>query len=52
MMMMMFGDFCQEFPMEDVLSAYYLMTEWRPELIEELLELLVPENVRVGLVAK
>ncbi|XP_063837017.1 insulin-degrading enzyme [Ostrinia nubilalis] len=42
----------QEFPMEDVLSAYYLMTEWRPELIEELLALLVPENVRVGVVAK
>ncbi|KAM3955202.1 insulin degrading metalloproteinase [Aphomia sociella] len=42
----------QDFPMEDVLSAYYLMTEWRPELIEDLLSLLVPENVRVGIVAK
>ncbi|KAL0853136.1 hypothetical protein ABMA27_012899 [Loxostege sticticalis] len=42
----------QEFPMEDVLSAYYLMTEWKPELIEELLDLLIPENVRVGIVAK
>ncbi|XP_052757227.1 insulin-degrading enzyme [Galleria mellonella] len=42
----------QEFPMEDVLSAYYLMTEWKPELIDELLALLTPENVRVGIVAK
>ncbi|XP_053623263.1 insulin-degrading enzyme [Plodia interpunctella] len=42
----------QEFPMEDVLSAYYIMTEWRPDLIEELLALLTPENVRVGVVAK
>ncbi|RVE50691.1 hypothetical protein evm_004601 [Chilo suppressalis] len=42
----------QEFPMEDVLSAYYLLSEWRPDLIEELLSLLVPDNVRVGSVAK
>ncbi|KAI8426703.1 hypothetical protein MSG28_014409 [Choristoneura fumiferana] len=42
----------KEFPMEDVLSAYYLLTEWRPELIDELLDLLTPENVRVGIVAK
>ncbi|XP_075989549.1 insulin degrading metalloproteinase [Anticarsia gemmatalis] len=42
----------QEFPMEDVLSAYYIMTEWKPELITELLSLLTPENVRVGVVAK
>ncbi|KAL4720112.1 hypothetical protein ACJJTC_008155 [Scirpophaga incertulas] len=41
-----------EFPMEDVLSAYYLMTEWRPDIIEELLSLLTPENVRVAVVAK
>ncbi|XP_026744064.1 insulin-degrading enzyme [Trichoplusia ni] len=42
----------QEFPMEDVLSAYYLMTEWKPELIDYLLTLLTPENVRIGIVAK
>lgn len=38
--------------MEDILSAYYLMTEWKPELITELLNLLTPENVRVAVVAK
>ncbi|KOB70370.1 Insulin-degrading enzyme, partial [Operophtera brumata] len=37
-----------EFPMEDVLSAYYIVSEWRPELIDELLSMLTPENVRVG----
>ncbi|XP_013144046.1 PREDICTED: insulin-degrading enzyme [Papilio polytes] len=42
----------QEFPMEDVLSAYYLLTEWKPELIEELQSRLVPNNVRIGIVAK
>ncbi|GBP69439.1 Insulin-degrading enzyme [Eumeta japonica] len=42
----------QEFPMEDVLSAYYLLSEWRPELVERLLERLTPEHVRVGIVAK
>ncbi|CAH1642013.1 unnamed protein product [Spodoptera littoralis] len=42
----------QEFPMEDVLCAYYVMTEWKPELIDNLLSLLTPENVRVGIVAK
>ncbi|XP_068625858.1 insulin-degrading enzyme [Battus philenor] len=42
----------QEFPMEDILSAYYLMSEWRPELINDLLSRLVPENVRIGVLAK
>ncbi|XP_063543756.1 insulin-degrading enzyme [Cydia strobilella] len=41
-----------EFPMEDVLSAYYLLTEWKPELVDELLAMLTAENVRVGIVAK
>ncbi|CAG9574977.1 unnamed protein product [Danaus chrysippus] len=42
----------QEFPMQDVLSAYYLMTDWRPDLVDDMLALLTPENVRVGIVAK
>ncbi|XP_045541115.1 insulin-degrading enzyme [Papilio machaon] len=42
----------QEFPMEDILSAYYLLSEWKPELIEEVLSRLVPKNVRIGVVAK
>ncbi|XP_023937741.2 insulin-degrading enzyme [Bicyclus anynana] len=42
----------QEFPMQDIMSAYYLLTDWRPDLIDELLALLTPDNVRVGVVAK
>ncbi|XP_059056588.1 insulin-degrading enzyme [Achroia grisella] len=42
----------QEYPMEDVLSAYYLISEWKPELIDEMLSLLTPENVRIAVVAK
>ncbi|GBP10041.1 Insulin-degrading enzyme [Eumeta japonica] len=42
----------QEFPMEDTLSAYYLLSEWRPELVERLLERLTPAHMRVGIVAK
>ncbi|XP_039761918.1 insulin-degrading enzyme [Pararge aegeria] len=42
----------QEFPMQDILSTYYLLSDWRPDLIEELLSLLTPDNVRVGVVAK
>ncbi|XP_050359378.1 insulin-degrading enzyme [Nymphalis io] len=42
----------QEFPMRDILSAYYLITDWRPDLIDELLAFLIPDNVRVGVVAK
>ncbi|CAH2269862.1 jg7385 [Pararge aegeria aegeria] len=41
----------QEFPMQDILSTYYLLSDWRPDLIEELLSLLTPDNVRVGVVA-
>ncbi|CAK1554529.1 unnamed protein product [Leptosia nina] len=42
----------QEFPMEDVLSAYYLLSEWRPDLVQEMLDLLTPERVRLAVIAK
>lgn len=42
----------QDYPIEDVLSVYDLMTEWRPDLIEELLDCLTPENIRVAVMAK
>ncbi|XP_013165339.1 PREDICTED: insulin-degrading enzyme [Papilio xuthus] len=42
----------QEFPMEDILRAYYYLSDWKPELIEEVLTRLVPNNVRIGVVAK
>ncbi|VVC86828.1 unnamed protein product [Leptidea sinapis] len=42
----------QEFPMPDVLSAYYLITDWKPELIDEMLSLLTADNARIAVVAK
>ncbi|XP_045516771.1 insulin-degrading enzyme isoform X1 [Pieris brassicae] len=42
----------QEYPTEEVLSAQYLLSEWRPDLIRETLELLTPDRVRLAVVAK
>ncbi|CAN7999339.1 unnamed protein product, partial [Ixodes pacificus] len=40
------------FPMEDVLAGPYLLEDYRPDLIEDLLGYLRPDNVRIALVAK
>ena len=32
--------------MEDVLSGYYVLSEWKPELIEEVMEYIKPNNIR------
>ncbi|XP_055383724.1 insulin-degrading enzyme-like isoform X1 [Condylostylus longicornis] len=37
----------QIYPLEEVLSAPYLLSEWKPELITEILECLKPENCRI-----
>lgn len=42
----------QEYPMNDVLCAEHVFTEWRPDLIEEIMEYLTPENIRIHVVAK
>ncbi|XP_059153920.1 insulin-degrading enzyme-like isoform X2 [Physella acuta] len=42
----------QEFPMKDVLSAYALFDDFRPDLIQQLLDKLVPSNMRVTVVSK
>lgn len=42
----------QEYPIEEVLSAPRLFTEWRPDLINDLAQYLVPEKIRVQVVAK
>lgn len=43
----------QLYPMEEVLTAPYLISEWRPDLIQNLLnECLVPEKCRVVVVGK
>lgn len=36
----------QEYPMEHVLNAHYMLSEWRPDLIEQIWSNFVPEKVR------
>lgn len=38
--------------MEEVLSGPFLMHEYRPDLIEDLLNRLVPQNIRVAVIGK
>lgn len=40
------------YPLNEVLSANYLLTEWRPELIEQVMERLHPENSRIIIVGQ
>ncbi|XP_071641482.1 insulin-degrading enzyme-like isoform X1 [Temnothorax longispinosus] len=42
----------QEYPMNDVLCAEHVFTEWRPDLIEQIMEYLTPKNIRIHVVAK
>ncbi|XP_044760344.1 insulin-degrading enzyme [Coccinella septempunctata] len=44
--------FMQDYPMEDVLSCNLVVTEWKPEAIEEVWDDLVPSKIRVAIVAK
>lgn len=40
------------YPLPDVLSANYILTEWRPDLIEDVLERLNPENCRITIIGQ
>ncbi|XP_025073712.1 insulin-degrading enzyme-like [Pogonomyrmex barbatus] len=42
----------QEYPITDVLCAERVFNEWRPDLIEEIMKYLTPENIRIHLAAK
>ncbi|XP_018404393.1 PREDICTED: insulin-degrading enzyme-like, partial [Cyphomyrmex costatus] len=42
----------QQFPMNEILCAQCIYPEWRPDLIEEILTYLTPQNVRIHVVAK
>ena len=42
----------QYYPMEEALTGSYLLTEWRPELVEEVMDKLVPDNVRIAVIAQ
>ena len=41
-----------EFPLPDVISASYLLYEFRPDLIDEVMDLLTPDNVRIAVIGK
>ncbi|KAG8198306.1 hypothetical protein JTE90_021560 [Oedothorax gibbosus] len=40
------------YPMDEVLSGPYLIQDYKPELIQQLLNLLTPENIRIAVVGK
>ncbi|KAL3284944.1 hypothetical protein HHI36_019075 [Cryptolaemus montrouzieri] len=42
----------QDYPMEDVLSCSYLVTEWKPEIIKEVWNNFIPAKIRMAIVAK
>ncbi|XP_038070879.1 insulin-degrading enzyme-like [Patiria miniata] len=42
----------QDYPVEEVLSAPFMMSDFRPDLIDMVLSQLTPENIRVGVISK
>ncbi|XP_065350054.1 insulin-degrading enzyme-like isoform X1 [Cloeon dipterum] len=41
-----------EYPVDEVLTSGYLLSEWKPELINQVLENLTPDNCRIGIISK
>lgn len=41
-----------EYPIEEVLSGSCLITDWRPDLIDMVLQYLTPENIRIAVIAQ
>ena len=44
--------YMQTFPLDEVLTAPYLTSDWRPDLIDELIEELSPNNCRIIIVGQ
>ncbi|XP_048747252.2 insulin-degrading enzyme-like [Ostrea edulis] len=42
----------QKYPLPEILSGSYLLTEYRPDLITMVLDKLVPETMRIGVISK
>lgn len=40
------------YPLNEVLSANYMLTDWRPELIQDVLDRLNPSNSRIIIVGQ
>ncbi|WAR20847.1 IDE-like protein [Mya arenaria] len=43
---------CADYPMNEVLCAHYLQTDYKPELITMVLDKLLPSKMRVSVIAK
>ncbi len=41
-----------DFPIEEVLTGNYITDQWKPEHIDDLLQKLIPSNVRVTIIAQ
>ena len=41
-----------DFPLPDVISGSYLLYEFRPDLIDEVMNRLTPDNVRIAVIGK
>ncbi|KAK4883510.1 hypothetical protein RN001_006829 [Aquatica leii] len=44
--------YLHEYPMEELLVSHFLLSEWKPDIINNLLNDFKPENVRIGVIAK
>lgn len=42
----------QDYPIEHILCSHYMLDEWRPDLIKNILNSFVPKNVRVAVTAQ
>lgn len=45
-------NFFQKLPFEEILSGYYKLDEWKPELIVEILSYLRPDNLMIWILDK
>ena len=41
-----------DFPVEDVIAGSYLLHEFRPDLIDDVMKLLTPDNVRIAVIGR
>jgi len=41
-----------DYPVEDVISGSYILHEFRPDLIEDVMSRLIPENVRIAVIGR
>jgi len=42
----------QNYPIEEALTAEHIISDWKPDLIKEILDIILPENIFVIIEAK